>query len=205
MIDNNSLHTDEYYKNLNKHENCSKCDIVLTRDNYKKDRTVCRMCYNNNVLTYYKNKFGVNSSIKTDTSTQTDFSDVCNSLINQDMVTNKSTSNVSDNSNKKIISKKRTSSNKKDRSIKNDNINIQECSNIEDISINNILDADPNLLCDKLQEIVKKPVRSESDYITAQMIIDELYRTKCIPRKQYKALCEKIKLVKNNGLLCPKK
>ena len=54
MNDNNSIQSNGYYRNLNKHENCSKCNIVLTRDNYKKGRTVCKLCYNNNVLTYYK-------------------------------------------------------------------------------------------------------------------------------------------------------
>ena len=75
MNDNDSLQTNDYYKNLNKHNNCSKCNIVLTQDNYKKGRTVCNLCYNNNVLRYYKNKFCSNSSPKSDASTQTDFSD----------------------------------------------------------------------------------------------------------------------------------
>ena len=124
MTDINSLQSNEYYKNLNKHETCSKCEIVLTRDNYKKGRTVCRICYNNNVLTYYKNKFGYNSSLKANASTQTDFLDVCNSLINQDISTDKSTFNVCDNSNKK-----QNISNNKVRSTKKDNLNIQEYSN----------------------------------------------------------------------------
>ena len=75
MNDNNSLQTNDYYKNLNKHGNCSKCDIVLNRDNYKRGRTVCKLCYNNNVLRYYKNKFCSNLSPKSDVGTQTDFSD----------------------------------------------------------------------------------------------------------------------------------
>ena len=40
MNGNNSPQTNDYYKNLNKHNNCSKCNIVLTQDNYKKGRTV---------------------------------------------------------------------------------------------------------------------------------------------------------------------
>ena len=76
MNDKNSLQTNEYYKNLNKHGNCPKCDIALTRDNYKKGRTVCKFCYNNNVLRFYKNKFCSNPSPKSDVSTQTDFSDI---------------------------------------------------------------------------------------------------------------------------------
>ena len=55
MNDNNSLQQNDYYKNLNKHVNCSKCNVVLTQNNYKKGRTVCKLCYNNNVLRYYKN------------------------------------------------------------------------------------------------------------------------------------------------------
>ena len=75
MDDNNSLQTNDYYKNLNKHVNCSKCNINLTKDKYKKGRTVFRFCYNNNVLRYYKNKFCSNTSTKSDVGTQTDFSD----------------------------------------------------------------------------------------------------------------------------------
>ena len=76
MNDNNSLQQNDYYKNLNKHVNCSKCNVVLTQDNYKKGRTVCKLCYNNNVLRYYKNKFSSNPSPKTDVGSQTDFSDI---------------------------------------------------------------------------------------------------------------------------------
>ena len=79
MNDNNSLQTNDYYKNLNKHNNCSKCCVVLTQNNYKKGRTVCKLCYNNNVLRYYKNKFGSDLASKTDASTQTDFSSKLNS------------------------------------------------------------------------------------------------------------------------------
>ena len=52
MKANNSLPTNEYYKNLNKHGNCSKCDIASTQNNYRKGRTVCKWCYNNHVLGY---------------------------------------------------------------------------------------------------------------------------------------------------------
>ena len=75
MNDNNSLQTNDYYKNLNKHAICSKCNIILTQDNYKKGRTVCKFCYNNKVLRFYKNDFSSNSYPKSDASTQTDFSD----------------------------------------------------------------------------------------------------------------------------------
>ena len=75
MNDNNSLQTNDYYKILNKHDNCSKCNIVLTQDICKKGRTVCKLSYNNIVLRYYKNNFCSNTSPKSDVGTQTDFSD----------------------------------------------------------------------------------------------------------------------------------
>ena len=36
--------SEEYYKNFNKHE-CTECHTILTRDNYKKDKNICRKCY----------------------------------------------------------------------------------------------------------------------------------------------------------------
>ena len=147
MNDNNSLQTNEYYKNLNKHRNCSNCNIDITMYNYKKGRTVCKLCYNNKVLRYYKNKFCSNSSHKIDVSTQTDFSSDLDS------------------------------------------------SNKQDISINNIIDSDPNHLCDKLHEILSKPNMIENDYTMCKMILDELLRTKCIPRKEYSSICKNIGLI----------
>ena len=104
MNDNNSLQTNDYYKNLNKHNNCSKCCVVLTQNNYKKGRTVCKLCYNNSVLRYYKNKFASDLVSKTDTSTQTDFSSEL------------------DSSNKQKKSKKQASSNNQDCSINLKNV-----------------------------------------------------------------------------------
>ena len=53
MEDHNSLQTNEYYKKLNKHGNCSKCSVTLNQDIYNKGRTVCKLSYNNHVLAYY--------------------------------------------------------------------------------------------------------------------------------------------------------
>ena len=142
MNDNNSLQTNEYSKNLNKHDKCSNCNIVLTQDNYKKGRTVCKFCYNNNVLRYYKNKFCSNPSPKSDASTQTDFSDELDISYNQ------------------VRSRKQTKSRK------------------QAISNNNIIDVDPNHLCDKLREILSKPDMIESDYTMSKMILYELLITK---------------------------
>ena len=109
MNDNNSLQTNDYYKNLNKHGNCSKCNNVLTLDNYKKVRTVCKVCYNNRVLEYYKKKCS-NSSLKTDVGTQTDFLDELDS------------SNKQVRSRKQNRSRKQVTSSKQDASINLKNI-----------------------------------------------------------------------------------
>ena len=159
MNGNNSPQTNDYYKNLNKHNNCSKCNIVLTHDNYKKGRKVCKFCYNNNVLRYYKYKFCSNSSPKSDSSTETDFSDEL------------------DVSYKQVRSRNQKNSRK------------------QAISNNNIIDVDPNHLCDKLREILSKPDMIKSDYTMSKMILDELLRTKCLSRKDYNAFC------KNTGLI----
>ena len=132
--------------------------LFLTEDNYKKGRTVCRFCYNNNVLRYYKNKFCSNTSTKSYVGTQTDFSDEL------------------DISYKQIRSRKQTNS-------KNQPL------------MNNITDIDPNHLCDKLREILSKPNMVESDYTMSKMILDELLRTKSIPRKDYNAICKNIGLI----------
>ena len=46
-----------------------------------------------------------------------------------------------------------------------------------------------------MRETLSKSVMTESDYTMTQMILDELLKIKCITRKQYKAMCEKIGLV----------
>ena len=188
MNDNNSLQPNGYYKKLNKHGNSSKCNIVLTQDTFKRGRTVCKLCYNNHVLVYYNNKFCSNSSPKSDVSTQTDFSDERNSLNKQD------SSNKQVRSRKHNTSRKQDSSNKQARSSKQDSSNKQDCSNKQDISINYKTDVDSDLLCDKLRETLSKSVMLESDYTMVKMILDEVLRVICIPRKQYKAMCEKIGL-----------
>ena len=63
------------------------------------------------------------------------------------------------------------------------------------ISNDNILDSDPNHLCDKLREILSKPDMSENDYTMSKMILDELLRTNSIPRKNYNAICKNIGLI----------
>ena len=70
--------SEEYYKNLNKHTQCSKCHDKITHDNYKKDRSICRKCYSKYMLEYNSSKRGdydkVVCSRKQDVSSKTDSS-----------------------------------------------------------------------------------------------------------------------------------
>ena len=116
MDDHNSLQDNECYKNLNKHMKFSKCNIVITRDNFKKGRTVCKVCYNNHVLAYYKNTFCPNSSPKSDVSTQTEF------LNKQDISRKQVSSRIQDSSNKQVGSNKQGKSSKQDSSIILENV-----------------------------------------------------------------------------------
>ena len=93
---------------------------------------------------------------------------------------------------KKVSSRKRLSTRKQDRSSNQDCSNKEDSSNKQDVSINYITDVDPDLLCDKLQETLSKLVMLESDYKMTKMILDEILRVRCIARKQYNAMCEKI-------------
>ena len=87
--------TTNYYKNMNKHKNCSKCSIPITIENYKKDRSVCKNCYNTNTLKLMKKRFGLLEE---------------NSSSNQDI------------SNKQVKSRKQNSSRKQDSSINIKNV-----------------------------------------------------------------------------------
>ena len=146
------------------------------------------MCYNKNVLAIFKNNFCPNSSPKIDASTQTEFSDEVDRLNRQDI----SVKHVS--SNEQVRSRKQNNSRRQTRSSEQVSSNNQDCSNKQDISINYITDADPDLLCDKLRETLSKSVMLESGYTTVKMKLDEILRVRCISRKQYKAMCEKIGL-----------
>ena len=48
-LEKNKL-SEEYYKKLNKHTECTKCFDKITRDNYKKDRSISRNCYSKYML-----------------------------------------------------------------------------------------------------------------------------------------------------------
>ena len=50
------------YKNLTKNSNCSKSQIVIIRDKYKEDGTICEKCFNDNVMYYIKKRYNIQSS-----------------------------------------------------------------------------------------------------------------------------------------------
>ena len=158
---------------------CSRCNIALTQDNHNKGRTVCKFCYNNHVLAYYKNKFCSNSSSKSDASTQTDF-----------LSGKQDSSYEQDSSNKQDRSSKHEKSNKQGRSSKHDSPNKQDSSSKQDISTNYLIAVDPIILCEKLQETLEKSVKSVSVIVLIKMIIDELLRVKAITRRQYNNMCK---------------
>ena len=90
---------------MNKHKNFSKGSTLITIENYKKDRRVCKNCYNTNTLNLMKKRFG---------------------LIEKNTSRNQDTSNKEDISNKQVRSRKQESSNKKVRSRKqHTSINIK--------------------------------------------------------------------------------
>ena len=189
--------SEDYYKNLNKHTQCTKCYDKITRDNYKKDRSICRKCYIKYMLEYNSNRRGeynkLDSSRKQGVSSKADCSNNFDSTDKQESSRKQVRTKKQDSSNKEDITNKQVR--KKVSSRKSDSVINRECSNIEDLSINNIIDCDPNLLCDKLREILSEPDKIESDYIMTKMIIDELLRAKCISRKEYNGMCKQIGLV----------
>ena len=94
----------EYYKNLNKHTQCTKCYDKTTRDNYKKGRSICRKCYSKYMLEYNSSRRGdsskLDSSNKLDSSRKQDDSDNFDSSNKFDSSWKQDDSNELDSSNK---------------------------------------------------------------------------------------------------------
>ena len=59
-----------------------------------------------------------------------------------------------------------------------------------------VIDIDPIFLCGKLKITLEKPVKSKNKIVETKMILDELFRTKSITRKQYQLLQTKCDLWK---------
>ena len=91
---------------------------------------------------------------------------------------------------KQDSSSKHESSNKQAGSSKQYSSNKQDTSSKKDISTNYLLDVDLNILCESLQKLLEKSVKSESDNVLIKMIIDELLRVKAITKRQYKNMSE---------------
>ena len=51
--------TRNYYRNMKKHKNCSKCSSIITTENHKKDGSVCKICYNTNTHILLKKIIGL--------------------------------------------------------------------------------------------------------------------------------------------------
>ena len=159
--------TTNYYKNMNKHKKCSKCFTVITTENYKKDRSVCKNCYNTNILNLMNNRFGLleeNRSSKQDSS-------------NKEYISNKQVrSRKQDSSNKQIRSSKKDSSNKLDGSINKKNI-------------------DPDCLTEKFSELYNNEYdsieQSQAAREHAKEILKKILRVKAITKRQYNTLYNK--------------
>ena len=152
---------------MNKHKKFSKCSTLITTENYKKDRSVCKFCYNTNTLNLMKKRFGLLEEKKSS---------------NQDVSDLQGSSKKEDISNKQVRTRKQVSSRKQDRS------SNQDVSNKKDRANSCIIGVDPDLLCDRLRESFEKPDRLESDNIMIKMIIDELLRVKAITTRGYNGI-----------------
>ena len=162
--------TTNYYQNVNKHKKCSKCSTLITTEKYKKDRSVCKNCCNANTLNLMKNRFGLLEESKEDISNKQIRSRKQASKNNHD------NSNEQDSIIKQFRSTKQNRSNKQVRSRKGDSSNKQDCSDKQDISSNYLIDVDPDLLCDKLREILSKCDMIETGYTMVKLILDELLK-----------------------------
>ena len=165
--------TNNYYKNMNKHKKCSKCSILITTENYKKDRSVCKVCYNTNTLNLMKKRFGL---LEENSSSNKDVSDI------QDR------SNKEDISNKQVRSRKQNSSNKQVRSRKQDTSSKQD-------SFINLKNLDPDCLMEKFTELYNSKYASIEEAQVAcergKEILNELLRVKAIIKRQYNTLYKK--------------
>ena len=169
--------SEEYYKNLNKHTQCTKCYDKITRDNYKKDRSICRKCYIKYMLEYNSNRRGeynkLDSSRKQDVTSKTDCSN------NFDSSDKQVRTRKQDSSNKQVISGKQDTSSKQDSFI-----------NLKNIA--------PDCLMEKFAELYNNKYenfeQSQPARELCKEILAELLRVKAITKRDYNTLykkCEK--------------
>ena len=160
--------SEEYYKNLNKHTQCTKCYDKITRDNYKKDRSICRKCYSKYMLDYNSSRRGDFNKI--DNSNNFDSSNKLDSSRKQDR------SNKEDISNRQVKSRKQNSSSKQDSSI-------------------NLKNIDPDCLMENFTELYNSKYASNEEAQVARErgkeILNDLLRVKAITKRQYNTLYKK--------------
>ena len=156
--------TTKYYKNMNKHKKCSKCSTLITTENYKKDRSVCKNCYNTNTLNLMKKRFG---------------------LIEENSSRNQDVSDIQGSSNKEDISKKQDISHKQVKSSKQNTSN-----NLKNIDPDCLMEKFSELYNNKYDSVEKAQAAREH----AKEILNEILRVKAITKRQYNTLykkCEK--------------
>ena len=168
--------SEEYYKNLNKHTQCTKCYDKITRHNYKKDRSICRKCYSKYMLEFNSSRRGDYN--KLESSRKQDVSDI------QD------TSNKEDISNKQVRSRKQNSSRQQDCS----NKQVRSSKQVTSSSIN-LKSVDPDCLMEKFTELYNSKYASNEEAQVAREHckenLNELLRVKAITKRQYNTLYKK--------------
>ena len=166
--------TNNYYKNMSKHKNCSEKSTPITTEKYKKDRSVCKNCYNTNTLNSMKKRFGLLEG---------------NSSSNQDISDIQESSNKEDISNKQVRSKKQGSSNKQVRSRKQDTSSKQD-------SFINLENVDPDCLMEKFIELYNSKYVSNEETQAAREhgteILNKLLRVKAITKRHYITLYKSV-------------
>ena len=178
--------SEEYYKNLNKHTQCTKCYDKITRDSYKKDRSNCRKCYRKYMLEYNSSRRGDYN--KHGSSNNFDSSNKLDSSRKQDVSSKTDSSNNFDGSNKQDSSRKQV------RSRKQDSSNKQVRSSKQDSSIN-LKNVDPDCLMEKFTELYNSKFASNEEAQVARErgkeILIELLIVKAITKRHYNTLYKK--------------
>ena len=184
--------SEDYYKNLNKHTQCTKYYDKITQDNCKKDRSICRKCYSKYMLDYNSSRRGDYN--KLDSSNNFDSSNKLDSSREQDVSSKTDGSNKQDSSSKQDRSNKEDISIKQVRSRKQNSSRKQDTSSKQDSFIN-LKNVDPDCLMEKFTELYNVIYASNEEAQVARErgkeILNELLRVKAITKRQYNTLFKK--------------
>ena len=161
---------------MSKHKKCSKCSTLITTENYKKDRSVCKNCYNTNTFNLMEKRFGLLEE---------------NMPSKQDVSNNQDVSVIQDISNKQVKSRKQNVSKKQDIFHKQVRFSKKAISNKLDCSIN-LKNIDPDCLMDKFLELYKSEYASIEQSQAAREhfkeSLNELLKVEAITKRQYNTL-----------------